>query len=135
MRHVTSRSQGLSQRKILGTRLVLGDFNIHLDVSDDADAIKFLDLLESLGLEQHVTKSTHIHGHILDLVITRKTENIIPFPPRSCSYFSDHTSVHFDIAIKNHHYRLSQSAIERSRLLTLTASNMNWQAVSYVMMN
>ena len=46
--------------------LVLGDFNIHLDVSDDADAIKFLDLLESLGLEQHVTKSTHIHDHILD---------------------------------------------------------------------
>ena len=115
--------------------LVLGDFNIHLDVSDDADAVKFHDLLESLGLEQHVTKSTHIHGRILDLVITRKTENIIPFPPRSCSYFSDHTSVHFDIAIKNHHYRLNQSAIERSRLLTLTASNMNWQAVSYVMMN
>jgi hypothetical protein len=61
--------------------LVLGDFNIHLDVSDDADAVKFHDLLESLGLEQHVTKSTHIHGHILDLVITHKTENIIPFPP------------------------------------------------------
>ena len=79
---------------------VLGDFNIHLDDSENADAVKFHDLLESLGLEQHVTKSTHIHGHILDLVITRKTENIIPFPPRSCSYFSDHTSVHFDIAIK-----------------------------------
>jgi hypothetical protein len=80
--------------------LVLGDFNIHLDISDDADAIKFLDLLESL--EQHVTKSTHIHGHTLDLVITCKTENIIPFSPCSCSYFSDHTSsVHFDIAITN----------------------------------
>jgi hypothetical protein len=62
--------------------LVLGDFNIHFDVSDDADAVKFHDLLESLGLEQHVTKSTYIHGHILDLVITRKTENTIPFPPR-----------------------------------------------------
>jgi hypothetical protein len=112
--------------------LVLGDFNIHLDISDDA--IKFLDLLESL--EQHVTKSTRIHGHTLDLVITCKTENIIPFPPCSCSYLSDHTSsVHFDIAITNHHYRLNQSVIERSRQLTLTASNMNWQAVSYVIMN
>ncbi|CAB4009153.1 Hypothetical predicted protein, partial [Paramuricea clavata] len=115
--------------------LVSGDFNIHSDVSDDADTVKFHDLLESLGLEQHVTKSTHIHGHILDLVITRKTENIIPFPPRSCSYFSDHISVHFDIAIKNHHYRLNQSAIERSRLSTLTASSMNWQAVFYAIMN
>ncbi len=54
--------------------LILGDFNINLDVSDDA--VKFHDLLESLGIEQHVTKSAHIHGHILDLVITCKTENI-----------------------------------------------------------
>ncbi len=30
--------------------LVLGDFNIHLDISDDADAVKFHDLLESLQL-------------------------------------------------------------------------------------
>ena len=51
--------------------LVLGDFNIHVDVPNDIDAVKFLDLLESLGREQHVTEATHIFGHTLDLVITR----------------------------------------------------------------
>ena len=51
--------------------LVLGDFNIHVDVPNDIDAVKFLDLLESLGLKQHVTEATHIFGRTLDLVITR----------------------------------------------------------------
>ena len=40
--------------------LVLGDFNIHVDVPNGIDAVKFLDLLESLGLEQHVAEPTHI---------------------------------------------------------------------------
>ena len=31
--------------------LILGDFNIHMDVLIDAYTVKFMDLLESLGLE------------------------------------------------------------------------------------
>jgi hypothetical protein len=50
--------------------LVLGDFNIHVGDSIDTDAMKFLDLLESLGLEQYVTQPIHIHGHTLDLIIS-----------------------------------------------------------------
>ena len=50
--------------------LILGDFNIHVDVPTDAYTVKFMDLLESVGLEQHVRGPTHTHGHILDLVIT-----------------------------------------------------------------
>ena len=36
-----------------------------MDVSNDAEYLKFKDILESLYLE-------HTHGHTLDLVITRK---------------------------------------------------------------
>ena len=77
--------------------LILGDFNIHMDVSTNADTVKFMDLLESLGLEQHVRGPTHTHGPTLDLVITRKMENIIARPPRVCRYFSHHTTVHCDM--------------------------------------
>ena len=77
--------------------LILGDFNIHMDVSTDAYTVKFMDLLESLGLEQHVRGPTHTHAHTLDLVITRKMENIIARPPRVCRYFSDHATVHCDM--------------------------------------
>ena len=79
--------------------IVVGDYNIHVDVPNDTDALKFLDLLESLGLEQHVTEPTHIRGHTLDLVITRKIEDILASPPRACRYFSDHAAVHCHVAI------------------------------------
>ena len=52
-------------------------------------------LLESVGLEQHVNQPTHIRGHALDLIITRKVNEIIrsPWPPYVDRYFSHHGSV------------------------------------------
>ena len=48
-----------------------------MGVPNGIDTVKFLDLLESLGREQHVTEPTHIFGHRLDLVITRRTETLL----------------------------------------------------------
>ncbi len=48
--------------------VVVGDFNIHYD--DHLKADKLIDLLDTFGLIQHVNTSTHIHGHIFDLVIS-----------------------------------------------------------------
>jgi hypothetical protein len=45
--------------------LIVGDFNIHVDISRDPNAIRFLDLLSSMGLDQHVDKPTHTSGHTL----------------------------------------------------------------------
>lgn len=36
--------------------VLLGDFNIHVDVPTDMDAIQFRDLLDSMGLQQHVKR-------------------------------------------------------------------------------
>ena len=79
--------------------LLLRDFNIHVDVPNGIDAVKFLDLLESLGLKQHVTEPTHIFGHRLDLVITRRTETLLGSTPRSCRYLSHHSVVCCSIRI------------------------------------
>ena len=62
--------------------LLLGDFNICVDAVDDNDATKFSDLLESLGLVQHVEHATHVHGHTLDLIISRKSNTTIHGAPR-----------------------------------------------------
>ena len=62
--------------------LICGDFNIHVDSADDPDSVKFRDLLESVGLRQHVKKSTHNDGHILDLIITRFTDSTICKEPQ-----------------------------------------------------
>lgn len=74
--------------------LITGDFNIHVDDPDNNYASKFLDLLSSFGLEQHVTEPTHIHGHTLDLVITRNSDPIVKaVPPKADRLFSDHFTV------------------------------------------
>lgn len=78
----------------------MGDFNIHVDVSDDPDATKFLDLIDSLGLQQHMNKPTHIHKHILDLVITRKTSHLIHNSPVFGQFFSDRASVIYHLRIR-----------------------------------
>ena len=73
--------------------LICGDFNIHVDSVDDPDSVKFRDLLESVGLRQHVKKSTHNNGHILDLIITRFTDSTICKEPQVDRFISDHASV------------------------------------------
>ena len=66
--------------------LISGDFNIHFDVPTDVDAIRFRDLLDSMGLPQHVKRPTHFHGHTLDLLITCKFDDFIAKEPER--YFS-----------------------------------------------
>ena len=61
--------------------LICGDFNIHMDVPSDADTIRLKDLLNSKGLLQHVKRPTHIHGHTLDLIITRQADDIVDGNP------------------------------------------------------
>ena len=52
--------------------LLCSDFNIQVDVQDNPNVESFLDLIDFLGLVQHVHFVTHVQGHTLDLVITRK---------------------------------------------------------------
>ena len=67
--------------------------NIHVDDASDVDVRNFLDLLESLGLQQHIRGPTHIHGHTLDLVVTHLAENIILDRPKADRYLSDHAAI------------------------------------------
>ena len=73
--------------------LIAGDFNIHVDVVGDPDRVKFLDLLEAMGLLQHVTTPTHESGHTLDLIITWQCDALVKDPPVSDYHISDHWSV------------------------------------------
>ena len=55
--------------------LICGDFNIHIDTVNN-NSSNFIEFLNSSGLINHVHFSTHIHGHTLDLLITREYSNI-----------------------------------------------------------
>ena len=77
--------------------LTLGDFNIHIDVAGDSDANKLSDFFESVGLQQHVEQYTHVQGHTLDLVISRRSDNIIEDSPCVDRFLSDHGTVLFSL--------------------------------------
>ena len=48
-----------------------GDFNIHVNVPSDNDAVRFLDILfSSMGLQQRIDFPTHVAGNTLDLLKT-----------------------------------------------------------------
>ena len=80
--------------------LICGDFNIHVDVSDDLDACRFLELLDSVGLDQHVSVPTHISGHTLDLIITRNSDQLLVSSLWTDYLFSDHLPVHCNIQVE-----------------------------------
>jgi len=50
--------------------IIVGDFNIHVDVATDSNAVRLRDVLSDHSLHQHASQSTHDRGHVLDLVIT-----------------------------------------------------------------
>ncbi|XP_033096821.1 uncharacterized protein LOC117101067, partial [Anneissia japonica] len=62
---------------IPGEIIILGDFNIHVDEANDRFATSFADLLDAVGLRQHVAERTHKSGHILDLLISRQSSSVI----------------------------------------------------------
>ena len=74
-----------------------GDFNIHVDTTS-SDSTKFLlskccSCLDSCNITQHFRTPTHLHGHILDLVLT-PTEPTVVSNVRVGGFFSDHAVVH-----------------------------------------
>ena len=73
--------------------LITGDFNFDMDVHTDPNNIHFRDLLDAMGLVQHVKQPTHIHGHTLDLIITRQSDDFVAEELLSERFISDHAAV------------------------------------------
>ncbi len=50
--------------------LIVGDFNIHVDNTNDALGFAFTNLRNSFGVKLNVTGPTHRFNHTLDLIIS-----------------------------------------------------------------
>ncbi len=70
--------------------LIVGDFNIHADNTNDALGLAFTDLINSFGVKQNVTRPTHRFNHTLDLIISHGIDlTDIDIIPQSY-YVTDH---------------------------------------------
>ncbi len=59
--------------------LIVGDFNIHVDNTNDALGLAFIDLINSLGVKQNVTGPTHRFNHMLNLIISHEIDLTFTF--------------------------------------------------------
>ncbi len=81
-----------------GHLVMVGDFNFHINDPKDSDAKRFMDVLNTFGLTQHVSGPTHKRGHTLDLVITRSSEDVVSDIYVSAPVIADHSAIHFKLA-------------------------------------
>ena len=89
-----------------------------MEVVDDTDTITLHELLESTGLEQHVTIPTHIGKHTLDLIITRLSDELAVSTPWTEYHFSNHMLVHCK-------FKVSKPAFKRSQISFRTIKSIN----------
>ena len=84
LEHHTVKSQNI---------LIVGDFNFHYEDPSNDDACRFRVILSNHALCQQVSGSTHMAGHILDLIITQSVDNIVSNTVVS-DFLTDHAAIH-----------------------------------------
>ena len=76
--------------------ILLGDINIHTDIAENGNTIKWQSLLQSHGLVQHVT---HRAGYAVDVVVTRSdcpVTSVHVLPPS----LSDHSLISVNVNLQ-----------------------------------
>ena len=70
---------------------ICGDFNIHVNVPL-GDGYKFMTFLDSCDLKQLVNQPTHLHGHVLDLILSPSDQDTT-VDVKICDFVSDQALV------------------------------------------
>ena len=104
--------------------VISGDFNLHLDDLRDNDTKKFMDLLETFNLSQHVSGPTHLSGHTLDLIITRSSDDIVLASPKTTFPISDHFIIHCPIGFSRPALSCKKMTFRKLRKIDLECSQL-----------
>ena len=80
--------------------ILLGDFNIHAQDIENPDSIICNDMMEALGLKQHIDKPTHRLGNTLDLIYMESLDRVRVIPSFIGNFISDHRIVGIAVEIK-----------------------------------
>ena len=80
-----------------GQLLLLGALNLHLEDSACRDSATFGNILYDCSLALRSSKPSHLAGHCLDVIITRKDDNRIQSIATNNPGISDHFAINFNI--------------------------------------
>ena len=99
----------------LTNHIVFGDLNIHFDAASNPTTISVSRLLDNYDMHQFVNVSTHVAGHILDVVVARPSDNFIK-----------KVTVH-DLSISDHCFVLCESLYRKPRLSKKVVAYRDWK--------
>ena len=80
--------------------ILLGDFNIYAQDTETPDSIIYNDMMEALGLKQHMDKPTHRLGNTLDLINMESLDRVRVIHSFIGNFISDHRIVGIKVEIK-----------------------------------
>ena len=83
---------------LTGYVMLTGDFHVHMDRHLDVDTRTFNDFLESFGLSNKTRFVTHKQGHVLDLVITSNSDQLLDSVSKG-HLLSNHHFIHCNLRI------------------------------------
>ncbi len=100
--------------------LIVGDFNIHVDNTNDALGLAFTDLINSFGVKQNVTGPAHLFNHTLDLIISHGIDltdiDIVPQSDDVTDLFLVSCMLHItDINYMALHYRPGRTVVPATK--------------------
>jgi len=102
--------------------IICGDFNYWLDDPGSKPfSSEFIELLDTNNICNHVSEPTHVHGHILDLLLT----------PQGADYLSGLETVPIDIAISDHALVLFNVAIVKPRSYAKTIEFRSYRNIDH----
>ena len=99
--------------------IILGDFNMHIEDPNDNHCKIFVDMMEALGLKQHLVKSTHQKGNILDLIFTKITSQIKVSQLDMLDFISDHQLISATIDVKKDVLKITRKKIRNFNEVSL----------------
>ena len=71
----------------------MGDFNFHFENVENNNSRKLHDIIDMFNLTQSVSEPTHNQGHLLDLVFSKQSDNILTSTKLHHGLTSDHTAI------------------------------------------
>ena len=76
-----------------GKTLLMGDFNFHFETVENKNSRKLHDIIDMFNLTQSVSEPTHNQGHLLNLVFSKQSDNILTSTKLHHGLTSDHTAI------------------------------------------
>ena len=71
----------------------MGDFNFHFENVENNNSRKLHNIIDMFNLTQSVSEPTHSQGHLLDLVFSKQSDNIVISTKLHHGLTSDHTAI------------------------------------------